>query len=68
VGIQPAEQQIIVVKAAVRWRGGYGPITKHAIPVDTPGLGSADLSRFDYRRIRRPIYPLDQETEWDGGG
>lgn len=62
VGIDPLRQQIIVVKAAVRWRGGFGPIAKHAFYADTPGLGSVDLSRFPYTRIRRPIFPLDPET------
>ncbi len=66
-GIIPTEQHIIVVKAAVRWRGGYGSIAKHAIHVDTPGLGSVDLKRFDYKKIRRPIYPLDLETTWAPG-
>ncbi|MBA2521495.1 MAG: M81 family metallopeptidase, partial [Chloroflexia bacterium] len=32
-GIDPARQQILVVKAAVRWRGGYAPIMKHHIDV-----------------------------------
>lgn len=59
VGIDPLRQHILVVKAAVRWRSGYGPIAAHAIHVDTPGLGSADLSRFDYQHIRRPVWPLD---------
>jgi microcystin degradation protein MlrC len=63
VGIDPADRQhIIVVKAAVRWRGGYGQIAKHAIYADTPGLGSVDLRRFPYRHIRRPIFPLEPET------
>jgi len=64
VGIDPAAQKIIVVKAAVRWRGGYGPIAKHAIHVDTPGLGSVDLTRFGHHSLRRPIFPLDPDTEW----
>ncbi|MFN8592751.1 MAG: M81 family metallopeptidase [Thermomicrobiales bacterium] len=64
VGIDPLRQHIIVVKAAVRWRGGFEPIAKHAIYVDTPGLGSVDLSRFPYQQIRRPIFPLDPETEF----
>jgi microcystin degradation protein MlrC len=64
VGIDPKTQQIIVVKAAVRWRGGFGPIAAHAIHVDTPGLGSVDLSRFAFHRIRRPIFPLDPDASW----
>jgi microcystin degradation protein MlrC len=66
VGIDPPRQHIIVVKAAVRWRGGFEAIARHAIYADTPGLGSVDLSRFPYRNIRRPIFPLDAETEWSG--
>jgi len=64
VGIDPARQKILVVKAAIRWRGGYLPITKHHIDVDTPGLGSVNLASFAFRAIRRPIFPLDPETSW----
>jgi microcystin degradation protein MlrC len=64
VGIDPVRQKILVVKAAVRWRGGYEPITRHAIHVDTPGLGSVDLGRFAFAHLRRPIFPLDPETTW----
>ncbi|HEY8448144.1 MAG TPA: M81 family metallopeptidase [Thermomicrobiales bacterium] len=64
VGIDPARQKIIVVKAAVRWRGGYQPITKHSIDVDTPGLGSVNLSSFTFKHVRRPIFPLDPDTTW----
>ena len=62
VGIDPTRQRIIVVKAAVRWRGGFEPIAAHAIYADTPGLGSVDLRRFPFRHIRRPIFPLDPEA------
>jgi microcystin degradation protein MlrC len=64
IGIDPTRQQIIVVKAAVRWRGGFGSIAKHAVYADTPGLGSVDLRRFPYQHIRRPIFPLDPDTEF----
>jgi microcystin degradation protein MlrC len=66
VGIDPERQKILVVKAAIRWRGGYLPITKHHIDVDTPGLGSVNLANFDFHAIRRPIFPLDPETTWEG--
>ncbi len=64
VGIDPASQRILVVKASVRWRGGYEPIMARGILVDTSGLGSVDLSRFAYRSIRRPIFPIDERAEW----
>lgn len=52
------------VEAAVRRRGGYGPIAAHAIHVDTPGLGSVDLSRFPFAKVTRPIFPHDPEMSW----
>ncbi len=67
VGIDPLRQHIIVVKAAVRWRGGFGPIAKHAIHVNTPGLGDVDLSRFTFHHLTRPIWPLDPIDHWEGG-
>jgi microcystin degradation protein MlrC len=64
IGIDPAAQHILVVKAAIRWRGGYLPITKHHIDVDTPGLGSVNLANFDFQHVRRPLFPLDLDTTW----
>lgn len=64
VGIWPDRQHIIVVKAAIRWKGGYEPIARHVRYVDTPGLGATDLTRFDFRNLTRPIYPLDQYGDW----
>ncbi len=65
IGIDPTGQHILVVKAAIRWRGGYLPITKHHIDVDTPGLGSVNLANFDFQHVRRPLFPLDLDTTWD---
>ena len=59
VGIEPEECRIIVVKSAIAWRAAYGPIAKKVIYVDTPGLCRANLRTFQYRRVRRPIFPLD---------
>jgi len=32
--------------------------------VDAPGLSSSNLARFDFQRIRRPIFPLDPDTRY----
>ena len=59
-GIEPKDKQIVVVKSAVHFRGAFAPIAAKIIEVDTPGLLSIDLSRFDYERINRPMWPLDR--------
>jgi len=58
-GIEPEKAFLIGVKAAVAHRKAYGPIAKHSYTVDTPGPCSSNLKTFEYRKVRRPIYPLD---------
>jgi microcystin degradation protein MlrC len=60
LGIEPSRLRAIVVKGAVAYRAAYEPIARRVIPVDTPGLAAADVRRFHYRRLKRPIYPLDE--------
>ncbi len=59
IGIIPEAQQMIVVKSAVAYRAAYMPIAAAIIEMDTAGLCSANLSRFPYRHLKRPVYPLD---------
>jgi microcystin degradation protein MlrC len=60
LGIRPEAQRILVVKAAIAYRAAYGPIAGTIIEVDTPGLTAVNPVRFDYRHVRRPMYPLDR--------
>jgi microcystin degradation protein MlrC len=59
VGVIPEQQKMIVVKSAVAYRAAYLPIAADVIELDTPGLCSANLARFPYRHLPRPIFPLD---------
>jgi len=59
IGIVPETQSMIVVKSAVAWRAAYMPIAAAVIEMDTAGLCSANLSRFPYKHLRRPVFPLD---------
>jgi microcystin degradation protein MlrC len=62
VGIDPLDEKILVVKSSIHYRAAFEPIAKEIIEVDAPGLSSSNLERFEYTRIRRPIFPLDRET------
>jgi microcystin degradation protein MlrC len=64
LGLRPEKARILVVKAAVAYKAAYAPIAGTIIEVDTPGLTAANPARFTYKNIRRPIYPLDPETNW----
>ena len=65
LGLDVAAAKMVVVKTASnfqffqRWRSGL-------IRVDSPGMTQSDLTAFDWKRIPRPIYPLDQLDDWRG--
>jgi microcystin degradation protein MlrC len=59
LGIEPLDRRVLVVKSAVNFRAAFQPIARQILEVETPGIGSPLLHTFDYRRVRRPIFPLD---------
>ncbi|HKI30369.1 MAG TPA: MlrC C-terminal domain-containing protein, partial [Gemmataceae bacterium] len=58
LGIRPDRQRLLVVKAAIAYKAAYQPVAGTIIEVDTPGLTAVNPERFEYRHIRRPMYPL----------
>jgi microcystin degradation protein MlrC len=61
LGVEPTEKRFIVVKSSVHYRAAHEPIAKEIIELDTPGLTSPRLAGFGFKKIRRPIFPLDLE-------
>lgn len=61
-GLEPRDFSVIGVKAAVAHKRAYDPIARASYLVDTPGPCSSDLTNFPWRRLRRPIWPLDPDT------
>ncbi|MGE3808091.1 MAG: M81 family metallopeptidase [Gemmataceae bacterium] len=59
LGIEPGQEKFLVAKAAVAYKAAYLPIAGKVIEVDTPGLTAINPARFEYQRIRRPLFPLD---------
>lgn len=60
VGIEPRDRKIIVIKSAVHFRADFTPLAHEILDIDTPGVHSPNLLSYDYKNIRRPIYPLDK--------
>ena len=61
-GIEPCRTKIVVVKSPAGFRAAYEPIAKGIFIVDTPGVSTANLRTLPFRRVPRPIYPLDPGT------
>jgi microcystin degradation protein MlrC len=58
-GIDPEGLSVIGVKAAVAHRQAYDKIARASFTIDTPGPCTSNLRALPFRRIQRPIYPLD---------
>jgi microcystin degradation protein MlrC len=66
LGLAIAEARTVVVKSRGHFRAGFLPWfpAERVHEVDTPGLTSPVLERFAWQGLKRPIYPLDPETDW----
>jgi microcystin degradation protein MlrC len=64
VGIEPADEKIVVVKSTIHYRAAFEPLAREIVEVDAPGLSSSSLARFAFKRIRRPIFPLDPDATY----
>ena len=51
-----------MIKSPNGFRAAYAPIAREMIVVDTPGVSTANLRTLPFRRVARPIYPLDRDT------
>jgi peptide/nickel transport system ATP-binding protein len=57
--IEPRECSVLAVKSWHHFRAAFEPISSGVLLADSGGLASMDLKRFHYRKVRRPVYPLD---------
>ncbi len=58
-GLEPRAFRVIAVKAAAAHRSTHDPIACAHLSIETPGASPGDLRRVPYRKLRRPIHPLD---------
>ena len=63
LGLDPRQAKFVCVKNMMNFRVGYGDIMKAFLVVAVPGPTPADMSMLPFRRIRRPVYPLDAMPE-----
>lgn len=55
----PAAMRVVALKSTQHFRAAYAPVSSGILLVDGGGLASPRLDRLEYRRIPRPIHPLD---------
>lgn len=63
LGIDPTQKQYVVLKSRVHWRAGMGHLAKAVVECAGAGACTSDYSELDFKRLRRPIYPLDLDLQ-----
>jgi microcystin degradation protein MlrC len=61
-GIDPTRRRYILIKSRQHFRAGFEPIIRHVVMVSGPGITSSDYGIYPWKRVRRPVYPLDPDT------
>ncbi len=67
-GIDVTRCRIVGLKSSAHFRAGFSGIAKHIVTTDPPGISTSNLPSFPYRRLRRPIYPLDRGATYGPTG
>ena len=59
LGIDPLQKRYVMLKSRVHWRAGLGNVAKAVVDCAGTGVCTSDYGQLDFRKVRRPIYPLD---------
>jgi microcystin degradation protein MlrC len=63
-GIDVTRYRIVALKSTQHFRAGFSHLAGTIIRCDPPGITTSNLAQLPYRRVRRPIWPLDNAAEW----
>ena len=58
-GLAPAHERYLILKSRMYYRPVFAPLATAIIECASAGVCSSDFSLFDYRKLRRPLYPFD---------
>jgi len=63
LGLEIADAKLVVVKTASNFQF-FSHWSSRLIRVDSAGMTQSDLTAFQWKRIPRPTYPLDEIRDW----
>ena len=64
-GIDVSRYQIVMLKSDNHFIAGFESVAAEIMRCDPSGWTPADLTTLNYERIRRPIWPLDDDAVWE---
>ncbi len=62
-GIDPLTKSVVAVKSMQHFRAEFEPVAGRVIVCDSGALCTPQYRKFEYRRVPRPVFPLDAELD-----
>jgi len=63
LGLDPASYEALVLKSAQHFAGAFGPLASLILRAETGGACPTTPAMHPYTRLKRPLWPLDEEVE-----
>jgi len=60
LGIDPTTKRFLMLKSRIHWRAAFRPIIAGEVECAGVGVCTSDYSMLDFKKVRRPVYPLDR--------
>ena len=66
LGVDIAAARVVIVKSRGHYRAGFDEFfpNDHIVDVDSPGLTTPNLAKVPFKRLPRPVWPLDRDAVW----
>jgi len=58
-GIDPRKCKYVVVKSTAHFQNGFAPLAARILLCESPGSLTFDPAHLPYRKVPRPLYPID---------
>jgi microcystin degradation protein MlrC len=59
LGLDPMQKNYVMLKSRIHWRAGMGHLAKAVVECAGVGVCTSDYGQHAFRKVRRPIFPLD---------
>jgi len=59
LGLDPMQKHYVMLKSRIHWRAGMGHLAKAVVECAGVGVCTSDYGQHTFRKLRRPIFPLD---------
>jgi microcystin degradation protein MlrC len=65
LGIDPSRKKYVAIKSRVHWRADLGKIAREIVECAGVGVCTSDYGQLKFRKVRRPVFPLDPDLQWN---